>query len=251
MIRRIAPVLAAVALLLAVAAPVLAGGWADIIADAQTGTPPVEGRPIAIGFRVLQHGVTPAPWETATVHLTDGATGDAMDVASKNDRPDGHFTASVTLPHMGYWTWSVSLQSLVAQQSPVTITVRSTSGQLPPFDPATAMSAIDRAKADLRAELSSSFGSELQRLDGDAEGMRTRLASLDSQMTTLTRERDALQARVQALETDGGSVPILGIVSLAVLAGAAAGFAMSWLAGRPAPTPRVTFNPAPRGADPA
>jgi len=251
MTRRIASVLAAVALLLALAAPVLAGGWADIVADAQTGNPPTEGHPLTIGFKVMQHGVTPAPWETATVRFTDSATGESLDVASKNDDPNGHFTATVTLPHAGYWTWQVTLQNLASEQSLITITVRTKTGQLPAFDPAQTMTAIDRAKTDLRTELSSTLGVQIDSLDANAQAMNGRLSQLDSQLTALSKQRDALQARVEALESGGSSTPILGVISLAVLAGAAAGFAMSWLAGRPAPTPRVTFNPAPRGVDPA
>lgn len=252
MTRRIASVLAAVALLLALAAPVLAGGWANIVADAQTGNPPTEGHPLTIGFKVMQHGVTPAPWETATVHFTDSATGETLDVPSKNDDPNGHFTATVTLPHAGYWTWSVTLHDLLSQGSPVTIAVRSKTGQVPALDVATAMTAIDRAKTELRTELSDQMGAALDRIDGDTQTMRARLDYLGAQVATLGNERASLQAQVDALEAaHADGLPILGVISLAVLAGGAAGFAMAWLAGRPAPTPRVTFNPAPRGVDPA
>ena len=99
MIRRLAAALAALAMLLILAVPAFAGGWAEIVADAQTTTePPVEGQPIDIGFLVLQHGVTPAGWETATVHFTNASTGETMDVVARNDRPDGHFFATATLP---------------------------------------------------------------------------------------------------------------------------------------------------------
>jgi hypothetical protein len=251
MSRRIVSALAAICLLLALAAPVLAGGWADIVADAQAGKPPVEGQPITIGFKVMQHGVTPAPWETATVHLTDSATGDAVDVPSKNDDPNGHFTATVTLPHAGYWTWSVALQDLQAQQTPVTITVRSTTGALPPLDQSTVLAAIDRARAEIATQYSNTVGAELDRIDANAQKTNSRIGAIVDQLSTLSTERDALQARVEALESSQAGVPILGLITLAVLAGATAGFAMSWLAGRPAPTPRVTFNPAPREVDPA
>ena len=251
MFRRTASVLAALAMLLVLAAPVLAGGWADIVADGSTTTPPIEGTPISIGFKVMQHGVTPAPWETATVHFSEIGTGQALDVISKNDGPDGHFTATVTLPHAGYWSWHVTLENLQAQGTPITLAVRTKAGALPPFDPATAMTAIDRAKAEVRAQLSNDFGAELERLDGSTEGMRSRLTYLEGQVTALGKQRDALQTRVTTLEDGGASLPILGVITLAVLAGAAAGFAMSWLAGRPAPTPRVALSPAPRGVDPA
>jgi hypothetical protein len=254
MIRRIASVLAAIGLLLALAAPVLAGGWATIVADAQTGKPPVEGQPITIGFKVMQHGVTPAPWETATVHLVDASTGDALDVPSRNDDPNGHFTANVTLPHAGYWTWSVALQDLAVQQTPVTITVRSTTGHLPQLDQSTVLAAIDRAKSEIATQYSNTVGAELERIDANAQSTNSRIGVLADQMSALSKERDALQARVGALESGQGgqgSVPILGVISLAVLAGAAAGFTMAWLAGRPGPKPQVTFNPTPRGVDPA
>jgi hypothetical protein len=124
MIRRLAPALAALALLLTLVAPVFAGGWADIVADAQTTTePPVEGQPIDIGFLVLQHGVTPAAWETATVHFTNASTGQTMDVLATNDRADGHFIATATLPAAGSWTWRVTLKDLLSEQAPVAMTV--------------------------------------------------------------------------------------------------------------------------------
>ena len=93
MFRRLTAALAALALLLILAVPVAAGGWAEIVADAQTtttDTPPTEGQPIDIGFLVLQHGTTPAGWETATVHFRNAGAGQSMDVVGRNDRPDGH-----------------------------------------------------------------------------------------------------------------------------------------------------------------
>ena len=56
MFRRLTAALAAFALLLLLAVPVAAGGWAEIVADGQTtttDTPPTEGQPIDIGFVVL------------------------------------------------------------------------------------------------------------------------------------------------------------------------------------------------------
>jgi len=97
MIRRLAAILAATAMLLVLAVPVLAGGWADIVADGQT-TTPKEGGSVEIGFRVMQHGVTPAPWETATVHFLNSSTGTTFDVVAKNDDPNGHFVATATIP---------------------------------------------------------------------------------------------------------------------------------------------------------
>jgi len=181
MFRRSAAALAAFALLLMLTVPVLAGGWAEIVADAQTTEPPVEGQPIDVGFVVLQHGMTPAGWETATVHFTNASTGKTMDVVATNDRPDGHFVATATLPEAGSWSWKVTLKDLQSDQVPVALTVQPAAGEV---------------------------------------------------------------ATVAA-----AGLPIPVVIALALLAGAAAGFALGWLAGRPRPTVKV--NPAPRGVDPA
>jgi len=130
MIRRLAAAVAALALLLTLTVPVLAGGWAEIVADAQTTTePPVEGQPLDVGFVVLQHGQTPAGWETATVHFTNVSTGQTIDVTATNDRPDGHFVATATLPEAGAWTWRVTLKDLASEQAPIALTVTSAPGQ--------------------------------------------------------------------------------------------------------------------------
>jgi hypothetical protein len=232
MIRRLAASLTAVALLLALAAPALAGGWAEIVADAGTAEPPVEGKPLVVGFRVLQHGETPAPWETATVHFTNTSTGQTMDVAATNDREDGHFT----------------LRDLASDHLPVSFAVYTAGGRLPTYDPATTATAIAQAKRDVRAELSAQFQGEIQRLDGLLLAQGARSDRLLAQTDEILAERDALATRLAAAEGAGG-LPILAILTLAVLAGATAGFAMSWLVGRP--SPKVAVSPAPRGADPA
>jgi hypothetical protein len=247
MIRRTAAVLAATAMLLVLAVPVLAGGWADIVADARTGKPPVEGQPTEVGFTVLQHGVTPAPWETATVHFTDSGTGQSFDVTATNDRDDGHFVASATLPHAGYWSWQVTLRDLLSQQVPVRMTVLTRSGAQPPFDPTSLLAAIDQAKADMDTQVSA----DVARLSANDDTRRSAIDNLRATTAGLAAQRATLAARVEALESAGSGLPLLAVVSLSVLAGAAAGFAMTWLAGRPRrPAPGPALSPAPRGADP-
>lgn len=251
MMRRIAASIAAVAMLLILAVPVMAGGWAEIVSDAQTGKPPVEDQPIEVGFKVMQHGVTPAPWETATVHFVDVGSGETIDVVAKNDNANGHFAATATLPHAGYWTWQVTLQNLESEHVPVSLAVRAADGRLPAFDPTAALSAIDRAKAEVRNELATQFGGQIEQLSVQVGDFRNELAAMSTQANTLRADRDRLAARVAELENGNGGLPLLAVISLAVLSGAVAGFAMAWLAGRPGPTPKVTLNPAPRGADPA
>jgi hypothetical protein len=239
---------AVVAMLLILAAPVAAGGWAEIEADAQTTTPPLEGTPIVVGFTVLQHGETPAPWETPTVQFSDLASGARIDVVATNDRADGHFVASVTLPRAGYWTWQVTLKDLASDHAAVPLTVRTASGAMPALDPAAMLTAIDRASRATRQTLGNQFLPEIERLENQLRAERSRTDRLVSVTSQLGDEREALEARVAAAEGAGG-LPILAILSVAVLAGAAAGFAMAWLAGRPAPKV-ATISPAPRGVDP-
>lgn len=248
MIRRLAATLTAVALLLALAVPVLAGGWAEIVADAQTVEPPVEGQPVDVGFTVLQHGRTPAPWETATVHFTNTSTGKTIDVVASNDRADGHFTATATLPEPGYWSWHVTLQDLESDHMPVTFAVYTAGGKLPTYDPATTATAIAQAKKDVTAAISEQFSGEIARLDGLLLAQQARSDRLLAQTDEILAERDELATRLAATEGAGG-LPLIAILTLAVLAGATAGFAMSWLGGRP--SPKVVVSPAPRGADPA
>ena len=241
MIHRLAASLAAFALMLTLAVPVLAGGWAEIVADAPTSEPPVAGQPVDVGFVVLQHGVTPAPWEVATVHFTNTSTGETIDVVATNDRTDGHFVATATLPDAGFWSWQVTLQNLQSQHLPVALTVRTATGEVPAYDPSMTATAIDRAKQDLTNDVTGRIYPEIERLDNQLRIEQTKTDAL-------VKQNAELAARVAAAEGSGG-LPILAVITLAVLAGAAAGFAMTWLAGRPGPT--MTVSPAPRGADPA
>ncbi len=190
MIRRSAAALAALALLLTLTVPVLAGGWAEIVADAQTTeTPPVEGQPIDIGFLVLQHGETPAGWETATVHFTNASTGKTMDVVARNDRPDGHFVATATLPEAGFWSWQVTLQDLQSQHLPVALTVRTAAGEVPGYDPA----------------MAGNQASAITRLEGMIRAEQVRTDDLTANVTALAGERDSLAARLATAEGAAGA----------------------------------------------
>jgi hypothetical protein len=250
MIRRIAVLVAATAMLLAVAAPVFAGGWADIVADGQTSTPK-EGGSVDIGFRVMQHGVTPAPWETATVHFLNSSTGTAFDVVAKNDDPNGHFVATATIPEAGFWSWQVTLANLESSHAPVRLTVLTESGATPPVDTAGLLAAIDRAKGDAIRAVSDDISAQIGTLQTENEAYGSRIDTLNAQVRKLTSELEGTQNKVVAIDSAGG-LPMIGVIAVSVLAGAAAGFAMAWLAGR---TPRhdgsaVALEPTRRGADP-
>jgi hypothetical protein len=226
MFRRLAAAVTALTLVLLVAAPALAGGWAEIVADARTAEPPpVEGQPIEVGFMVMQHGATPAGWESPTVTFTEVATGKTFQVTATGSGPDGHFIAAATMPSAGFWTWSVTLRDLATNPVSHSLAVHTTAGLAPTLDPAMALAAIDRARSEVTTELTGTLFTEMERVN--------------AQIDRMAAERDALATRLDAAEAafavrDTG-VPLVGIVILAILAGAAAGLAMAWLAGRSRP----------------
>ncbi|HYH92055.1 MAG TPA: hypothetical protein VD763_02760 [Candidatus Saccharimonadales bacterium] len=252
MYRRLAAIAAAGVLVLLLAAPALAGGWAEIRADAATTTePPVEGRPSGIGFTVLQHGETPVSWVHPTIHLQNLSTGESMDVAATAEGAEGHFLATVTLPTAGFWSWSVTLAELETDVTPVTMAVHTASGVAPAVDPATLMTSIERARQDAVLTANETTYAEIERLDALLGVQRTQIGGLQSTLASITSERDQLAARLADAQTGESDVPILGVVLIAVLAGAAAGFAMAWLAGRSATPKEIVLSPDPRGSTPA
>jgi BMFP domain-containing protein YqiC len=248
MTRRLGGALAALALMLLLATPVLAGGWAQIVADpaATDGDHPVAGEATVVGFMVLQHGVTPAGWEQPTVHLTETATGRTIDVLAHGEGKDGHFAATVTLPSSGFWTWTVTLRDLVAESPAATLAVWTPAGEPPVLDPTSVLAAIDKVRQDVFSQTNATLYTEINRLDQQLQVQRGISDAQGSTIAGLRTERDAMAARLAALE-GSGTVPALGILTLAILAGATAGFVMAWLAGRPSPREAAL----PSGSEPA
>jgi hypothetical protein len=245
----VATATAGATLLLAVST-VTAGGWAEIKADAATTTePPIAGKPVSFGFMVLQHGVTPAGWVTPTVVFRDTLTGQTVEADVAAEGVDGHFVATVTLPTGGIWTWSVELAELVVDTPPWTVSVRMPDGAAAPIDPAVVFQAVEQARRDVTQSVTDTMYAEVSRLDGELTALRGQTGRLQDELRS-TRTALAEAEAGAAGSTDG--VPVLGIILLAVLAGATAGFAMAWLAGRPAPRQvEATLSPAPRGSTPA
>jgi hypothetical protein len=234
---------AALAALLLSAAGVFAGGWALIQPDEATAQP-AAGETVEIGFRVLQHGETPASWVGASVVLEPVGGGEPITVPARSNDDDGHFVATVTFPDAGFWTWRVQLVDLINDSPPSVVGVLTADGQQPPFDPAAVMALIDRDADRLRAELADNFGRRIETLESQAMVQGT-------QLSAAIRDRDALAGRVAELEGTGPPLPAIGMVSLAVLGGALAGFAISVLGRRAegapsAPTAGVAAGTPPR-----
>ena len=249
MLRRIAALPAAVALLLLLVVPAMAGGWAEVRADATTTTtPPVEGQPIEIGFTVLQHGETPAGWVTPTVHFYHLGTGATIDAPATASGPDGHFVATVRPDQAGYWGWTVTFPELVSDPTAVTIAVHYRDGTAPAFDPAAAVTAVAVARASVRQEVLDAMYLEVERLTGQLQAA----ALVDRPPAGRGRHADRRRragatAAGPAAETAPSTTLLVGVVLLAILAGGAAGFLMAWLGGRNGPRETETaLSPAPR-----
>lgn len=105
--RRVLSSIIVLAAMLALAAPVLAGGWATVRLD----EPPAElrsGQPWQFGFMVLQHDVTPNSDVTPVVHAVHLGSGDEVTATAVQEGPTGHFVAELTLPHEGEWSWTIT-----------------------------------------------------------------------------------------------------------------------------------------------
>jgi hypothetical protein len=105
--RAVIAALSATALSLILATTVLAGGWANAVMDAPQDEPSAPGRPITIGFTLLQHGITPVDWGTAHIVLTNDATGQSVTFDAQPQGAVGHWVAEISVPAAGTWTYAL------------------------------------------------------------------------------------------------------------------------------------------------
>jgi hypothetical protein len=255
MTTRLLRAAAAATLLLTLAATaVLAGGWATIVADDATPPEPRAGEDVEYGFTVLQHGETPADFEEPTLRLTNTITGESFDVPAEPSGAAGHFVARFQFPSSGSWTWGVQLRDLIVETQPVTGIVLEADGSRPLVDVGQSLAAVDRATTEVAESLRSEFLPRIDRLERDLGNLQQQAAGLRSEIQTLSMERDELAAQVAAGASAAGSagpeqgIPPLGVVVLAVLGGALAGFAMVWLGQRRDP---VVLDDEATGGQPA
>jgi len=209
-----------------------AGGWATITADSTNPPQPNAGERFTFGFTVLQHGVTPAGWVGATFVGINTTTGARVEAKATNQGPDGHFVATVTLPNAGNWTWQVELTDLMVETAPQPLVVATANGKLPTVNTAEMLAALERTRTEIRTDYEA-------RLSAQADELRGEMAKLSTQIVVLQSQRDALDKKVTELAASPvapGSapegLPLIAVISLAVLAGAISGFAIVVL-GRP------------------
>ena len=214
MSTRILRAAAAATLVLVIGATaVTAGGWATIVADDAQPPEPRAGEDVEYGFTVLQHGATPADFEDPTLRLTNTLTGETFDVHAVASGEPGHFIARFSFPSGGSWSYGVELRDLLVETQPIIGMVLEADGSTPGIV----------LTESLRSEL-------LPRIEG-----------LENEVRTITDEREDLAAQLAAATgstatASPSDIPPLGVVILAVLGGALAGFAMAWLGQRRDPT---------------
>ena len=130
MIRKL--VLVTAGLVLLVAAPAAAGGWAVSTLD-QPPSGLVAGQDTQVGFMIRQHGKTPVNPDSGTIgiRLIEQGTGHVYEFPATQTGPTGHFVATVRPPTAGAWTWEV-LQGWFAPQELGPITVTGATAAAPP-----------------------------------------------------------------------------------------------------------------------
>jgi hypothetical protein len=116
MIKKV--LLLAAGLVLALATPASAGGWAVSTLDAPPGQL-AAGQDHQIGFTIRQHGVTPvnlAPADGAVGIRMVSASGETFTFLAEQQGAVGHYVATVKVPTAGSWSWEV-LQGWFQPQS--------------------------------------------------------------------------------------------------------------------------------------
>ena len=108
---------------LLLAATAFAGGWANAVMDTPPDDPAGPNEPVTLGFTLMQHGVTPVDWGIAQVVFTNDATGQEIIAIATPSGPIGHWSAEVTLPADGSWSYVVrhDLQITLMGAQPISV----------------------------------------------------------------------------------------------------------------------------------
>jgi hypothetical protein len=103
------------------AAPTLAGGWAQASIDPAT-TPGDDDTPTIVVFGLLQHGVTPVDFGSATVSAFDPASGETVEADARPLR-NGRWSAELRLRPGATWRLTIQHTQLqVAAAADMTLT---------------------------------------------------------------------------------------------------------------------------------
>jgi plastocyanin len=106
-IRILISVLVCLSLLISWSQHGSAGGMATVHLDEAPSDVRV-GVPVSIGFKVMQHDVTPVNVDEAMVAATHRTSGESLQVKATQTGAIGHYVAEVTFPTAGSWKWSIT-----------------------------------------------------------------------------------------------------------------------------------------------
>ncbi|MBI4314633.1 MAG: c-type cytochrome [Chloroflexi bacterium] len=103
---RLPVALALVAVLALLAAPALAGGWAVVTLDSLPAYA-VANQPLTVSFMIRQHGQTPWQFDRVQVEAARQGGGATLSFDARQDGAKGHYSAVLTFPSDGTWSWGV------------------------------------------------------------------------------------------------------------------------------------------------
>jgi len=104
--RSILSLALALAAILALAMPALAGGV--VVTLDSTPTDVQAGVPFTVGFMIISaHDGSPQPGFEPIVTATNPATGESITVTARREGAPGHYVAALTLPSAGEWNWEI------------------------------------------------------------------------------------------------------------------------------------------------
>lgn len=104
--RQILPLLMGCVLLLLLATPAFAGGWAVVTVDE---LPPSlrAGAPMTLGFTVRQHGQHPVNLPNVVLTATPLSGGATLTFTAHQEGAEGHYVVELLLPNAGTWAWTI------------------------------------------------------------------------------------------------------------------------------------------------
>jgi hypothetical protein len=145
MSRSISSLLVATLAMLALGASALAGGWAVTTFDQ---LPPDfrADQPYPLGYTIRQHGQTPIRVDDTLIRIT-AASGHTTSFAGRPDGDVGHYTATVTFPAAGRYTWEVTQGPFAAQPLGTITVLAATSAQSEAKAPASPAATADPVRA--------------------------------------------------------------------------------------------------------
>ncbi len=105
--RRSMSILSLAILVVVIAAPAWAGGWAvSTFEDAPAEF--VAGESYELHYSILQHGTMPVDIDATAVVLTSTAGGEALTFAGRPTGDTGRYVVEIAVPAEGSWTWQVT-----------------------------------------------------------------------------------------------------------------------------------------------